>query len=101
MTRNFKLGGTPASGMLILFGVISIAASVAGFHFVSDQIAQEKITGTPDMAPAAISREIEDAGVEVEAPDCDVAGEEIDNGLEAACFADYMRVHALLATGGK
>ena len=44
---------------------------------------------------------IEEAGLEdVEAPDCDVVDEEIDTGEEARCFASYMRIHALEATGG-
>ncbi|HEX7310770.1 MAG TPA: hypothetical protein VF232_06280, partial [Gaiellaceae bacterium] len=33
-------------------------------------------------------------------PDCDVAGESIDTGSEAKCFAEYMRIHALEASGG-
>ena len=32
---------------------------------------------------------------------CTVAGEEVDTGMEAKCFADYMRIHTLEATGGK
>ena len=34
-------------------------------------------------------------------PTCSVAGELVDTGKEAKCFADYMRVHALEATGGR
>jgi len=30
-----------------------------------------------------------------------VAGETVDTGKEAKCFADYMRVHTLEASGGK
>jgi hypothetical protein len=30
-----------------------------------------------------------------------VADEKIDTGDEAQCFADYLRIHALEATGGK
>jgi hypothetical protein len=29
-----------------------------------------------------------------------VAGESVDTGSEAKCFADYMRIHALESTGG-
>ena len=36
----------------------------------------------------------------VDIPSCDVAGEEIDTGSEARCFAEYMRIHALEASGG-
>jgi hypothetical protein len=34
-------------------------------------------------------------------PSCTVAGELVDTGSEAKCFGDYMRIHALEATGGK
>src|SRR4029453_4422115 len=37
----------------------------------------------------------------IEVPDCSVAGEKVDTGSEAKCFADYMRVHPLEATGGR
>ena len=36
----------------------------------------------------------------IELPTCDVVDEEIDTGREARCFAQYMRIHALEATGG-
>ena len=53
------------------------------------------------MTPAAITAELNKAGVKnVTAPSCSVAGEKVDSGTEAKCFGDYMRMHALLATGG-
>src|SRR3972149_3342768 len=33
-------------------------------------------------------------------PTCDVAGKEIKTGDDARCFAQYMRIHALEASGG-
>jgi hypothetical protein len=36
----------------------------------------------------------------VDLPSCDVAGKPIDTGLRARCFAQYMNIHALEATGG-
>jgi hypothetical protein len=33
-------------------------------------------------------------------PDCDVAEKDVDSGDRARCFAEYMQVHALEATGG-
>ncbi len=33
-------------------------------------------------------------------PTCTVAGEPVDTGNEARCFAQYMNIHALEATGG-
>ena len=53
------------------------------------------------MSPEAIAAGVEEAGLEdVDLPDCDVVDEEIDTGEEARCFSEYMRVHALEATGG-
>jgi hypothetical protein len=34
-------------------------------------------------------------------PTCSVADQAIDNGARAKCFASYMRIHALEATGGR
>ena len=34
-------------------------------------------------------------------PTCTVANQSVDNGSRARCFAQYMRIHALEATGGK
>ena len=65
-------------------------------------VSAEKIVGSPDMTPAAIAGEAKAAGLTgVDIPDCSVAGEEIDTGNEAKCFAEYMRIHALEASGGK
>jgi hypothetical protein len=52
------------------------------------------------MSPEGIQPGIDEAGLAVSAPDCDVAGEEIDTGSEARCFAQYMRIHALESSGG-
>ena len=53
------------------------------------------------MSPAEIEKEATAAGLEnIDVPDCDVAGESIDTGSEAKCFAEYMRIHALEASGG-
>jgi hypothetical protein len=54
------------------------------------------------MTPDATEAAIQEAGLKnVSAPSCTVAGEEVDTGKEAKCFADYMRIHTLEATGGK
>jgi hypothetical protein len=37
----------------------------------------------------------------VSLPTCSVAGQSVDTGSEARCFAEYMRIHALEATGGQ
>ena len=51
----------------------------------------------PDDTKAAV----EEAGIDIEVPDCDVAEETVDTGKEAFCFGDYMRVHAFEDTDGK
>ena len=54
------------------------------------------------MTPDEIAKGAQEAGLpdSIELPTCSVAGEEIDTGSEAKCFADYMRIHALESTGG-
>lgn len=60
------------------------------------------IVGTPDMTPSGIAKEAKAAGLtNVALPTCSVAGQSIDTGGEAKCFASYMRIHALEATGGQ
>jgi hypothetical protein len=51
--------------------------------------------------PQAIQAEGAKAGLkDVSYPTCDVAGQAIDTGSKARCFAQYMNIHALEATGG-
>jgi len=98
----FKWGGIAASVILILFGIGSIGAGIWGIHYTRDQLEQEQIVGSPDMTPSAIETEAEQAGLtNVPLPSCSVAGEKVDTGQEAKCFASYMRVHTLEATGGQ
>jgi hypothetical protein len=100
--RTLSLGGILAAVVLILMGLGSIVVGSMGRAEVSDTLKQERITGTPDMTPELTRAAIEEAGLEgVEAPDCSVAGEPIESGADAKCFAEYMRIHALEATGGK
>jgi hypothetical protein len=78
------------------------AVKVNGRSDVRDQTAREQIVGTPDMTPAAIKAEAAKAGLKnVDLPTCSVAGQKVDTGSEARCFAQYMRVHTLEATGGQ
>ena len=96
MQRIATLGGLLASLILIVLGVASVVIGAKGHDEVRNSISEEHIVGTPDMSPDAIEVT---AGQEI--PDCSVADEEIDTGDEAKCFADYLRIHALEATGGK
>jgi len=99
--RIFRWGGVISGAILIAFGIAVIALSLNGHSVVTDELKQQKIVGTPDMTPDAIRAEGEKAGLkDVSYPSCSVAGKSIDTGSEARCFAQYMNVHALEATGG-
>jgi hypothetical protein len=84
MRKGLEIGGVVAAIVLIAFGVAAVVMGASGKSTVEDSLSQEQIVGTPDMTPREIS----------------VANQAIDNGDRARCFAQYMRVHALLATGG-
>jgi hypothetical protein len=97
-----ETGGYVAGVILIAFGIAAIVLGITGRSTVTDSIKQEYIVGGDDMNPTAIAAAAQEAGLpaEIELPDCDVAGEPISNGSEARCFAQYMRIHALEASGG-
>ena len=100
--RMRKLAGIAAALILIVFGAAAIVKGVDGHSTVGNSLALEDITGQPQMTPAGIAANAKKAGLTgVELPTCSVAGKSIDNGTDARCFAQYMRVDALIATGGK
>lgn len=105
MSRPFALGGVIASVILIAIGIGSVVIGLSGRSEVRDSIKQEKIVGTDDMTPELITQAVKEAGLEgnenVEIPDCEVAGEPVEDGSSAKCFAEYLRVHALESTGGQ
>jgi hypothetical protein len=101
MRRAWEYGGYVAAVVLILFGIGALVLSIQGKNTVKDSLEAEQIVGSPDMTPAEIEKEATAAGLKnVDVPSCDVAGENIDTGSEAKCFAEYMRIHALEASGG-
>jgi len=102
MRKVFELGGLLAAIVLIGFGAGALVMSVQGHSTVNHSLKLEQIVGTPDMTPTAIKAEAgkELAGAEVDWPTCTVANKAIDNGERARCFASYMRIHTLEATGG-
>jgi hypothetical protein len=101
-SKFLEYAGVIASVVLIVFGVGSIVAGVAGRNTVRDNIALEQIVGSPDMTPTAIAAEAKAAGLKnVSLPTCNVAGKKIDSGGAARCFASYIRIHTLEATGGQ
>ena len=100
--KLLEYAGVAASVILIAFGIGAIIAGSSGRSTVRDNLSKEQIVGTPDMTPSAIAAEAKAAGLKnVDLPTCSVAGKAVDNGTRARCFASYMRVHALEATGGK
>ena len=101
MHKYLRVAGIAAGIVLIVFGLAAIVVGVAGRSTVRDNLAAERIVGTPDMTPKAIKAEAAAAGLKnVDLPTCSVAGETIANGSDARCFAQYMRIHTLEATGG-
>lgn len=96
-----RIGAIAASAVLIAVGIGSIVKGMDGRSQVHDALAQEQIKGMPEFTPSAIAAKARAAGLQnVTLPTCSVAGEKIDSGSEAKCFAEYMRVDALTATKG-
>jgi hypothetical protein len=102
MRKLFEYGGIAASVILIAFGAGSVGIGAWGINNVRSNLKLEQISGSPDMTPSAIKAEATKAGLTgVTLPSCNVAGKAIDTGSKARCFASYMRIHALEATGGQ
>src|SRR5690242_12883381 len=103
MRKLFEFGGLLAAGILILFGAAAIYMGIDGRSTVQSNIKQEQIVGTPDMTPAAIAKEARAAKLpaSIDLPTCSVAGKAVVDGGTARCFAQYMRIHTLEATGGQ
>lgn len=120
LRRALEWGGIAAGVIMVAFGVAAIYMGFDGRSTVQSNLANEFIAGTPDMTPAEIQKEIPaivaaqkkiavartQAGAEpieftpVAAPSCSVAGDAVDSGSEARCFAEYLRIHALDSTNG-
>ena len=97
-----KIGGILAGLVLTGIGIFVIIIALSGRVEVADSLKQEKITGTPDMTPAAAAAEVAQAGLpNVAVPTCSVADQPIETGSDAKCFAEYIRIHTLQATQGK
>jgi hypothetical protein len=101
-TRLWEIGGFVSGAILILFGIGALYLGINGYQTVGDELSKEQIVGGSDMAPAEIQKATSEAGLPdtIALPTCDVVDETIDTGDEARCFAQYMRIHALEATGG-
>ncbi len=119
MRKALEIGGVIAAAVLIAFGIAAIVMGMDGRSTVNSSLKQEQITGTPDMSPSAIAAEVtaaqkaqnelfaklHKAGVQItaspiETPSCTVAGQAVNTGDKARCFAQYMRIHTFAASSG-
>jgi hypothetical protein len=101
MKKILEFGGVAAGVILVAFGVAAIALGYHGKQTVVNSLKAEQITGTADMTPKGIAGEAKAAGLKnITLPTCTVAGLQVNSGARARCFAEYMRIHALEATGG-
>ena len=99
--RILEIGGIIAGALMIAFGVGALVMSVNARNTVSNELTAEQIVGSADMNPTDIKAAMTEAGLtNVAAPTCNVADQAIENGSDARCFAQYMRIHALEASGG-
>ncbi len=101
MRKALEIGGLVAGAVLIVFGIVAIAMGFNGRSTVNTELKQQQVVGTPDMTPAGIKAEAQKAGLKnISFPTCTVANKTVTSGATARCFAQYMRIHALEATGG-
>jgi hypothetical protein len=101
--KAFEVGGVITAVVLVAFGVAAIVMGFNGRSTVKDNLAAQRIVGTPDMTPTAITAAAKKAGLNtatIPIPTCSAAGKTITGGSSARCFAQYMNIHSLEATGG-
>jgi hypothetical protein len=102
--KLLEYGGIASGVILIAFGIGAVALSINGHNTVVDSLKQEKITSdaTAGMTADKIAEEAKGSGLpeSVQLPTCSVEGQDIDTSSKAKCFAQYMRIHALEASGG-
>jgi hypothetical protein len=99
-----QVGGIVAAVVLVVFGIVAIAMGSNGHSTVKDNLVAQKITGRADMTPAGITATAKKAGLDLATltiPTCSVANVTVSDGSTARCFAQYMNIHALEATGGQ
>ena len=103
MKRILEVSGLAAGVAMVVIGIVAIVLGFSGHNTVVDSIRLERISGSADMTPALIREAGKKAGLpeSTKYPNCTVAGKAVDSGARARCFAQYMRIHALEATGGK
>ena len=99
--RATHVVGLAAAAVLTVFGVGAIAKGLDGRATVRDALTRERVVGSSHMTPAAIAAKASEAGLrDVPLPSCSVAGKAVVDGASARCFAQYMRIDALMGTRG-
>lgn len=104
MRKALEIGGILAAVVLVAFGIAAIVMGANGRSTVNSNVSEQKIVGTPDMTPGGIKAEAAKSGLSVATltiPSCSVANKLVKDGTTARCFAQYMKIHALEATGGQ
>jgi hypothetical protein len=104
MRKALEVGGILAAVVLVGFGIAAIVIGANGRSTVNSNLSEQKIVGSPDMTPEAIKAEAAKSGLNVATiamPTCSVANTPVEDGTTARCFAQYMKIHALEATGGQ
>jgi hypothetical protein len=96
MNRLLVIGGFVAGTAIVAIGIACVVIGLSGRSEVRHDLKREKIAGTPDMKPGGVQ-----SAAVGEKPTCDVAGRPVETGSDAKCFASYIRVHTLEATGGQ
>ena len=78
MRKLFEIGGVVTAVVLVAFGVVAIVMGFNGRQTVSSSLKQEQIVGTPDMTPAGIKAEAQQAGLKnISFPSCSVANDPV------------------------
>jgi hypothetical protein len=99
--RILEIGGIIAGTLMIAFGVGALVMSINARNTVGTEVTAEQIVGSADMNPTDIKVAMSEAGLKnVAAPTCTIADQPVQNGSDARCFAQYMRIHALESSGG-
>jgi hypothetical protein len=99
--RILEIGGIIAGTLMIAFGVGALVMSINARNTVGTEVTAEQIVGSADMNQTDIKVAMSEAGLKnVAVPTCNIADQPVQNGSDARCFAQYMRIHALESSGG-
>ena len=98
--KIWAIGGFVAGAVLILFGVAALYLGVTSYQLVHDELSQEKIVGGEDMSPKRSPPASKKPGSRTSTSRTATSSMRRSTQAMRRCFSEYMRVHALEATGG-